>query len=633
MAVAAVAGREVAVPEPPRGGLTTAGAVALAAAAWVGAEVHRAVDGRGSVAALGLGAVVLGLAGGRRRWCARWPALLLAAVLIGLAASVLAARARAGLDPVRAGPFRGRVVLVGDPTPGPFGTRVDVRVDGHRLELRATGAPAGTVDRAMAGEALVVSGRLRPPPPRSPWLIPRRVVGMLVVERAEPASAGSVPWRVANRVRRTLVRGAAGLDAERRGLYLGFVLGDDREQAPAVVDDFRGTGLSHLLVVSGQNLAFALVLVRPLAARVRLGLRWLVSVAAIGAFVLVTRAEPSVLRAAAMALVAVSAEAAGVPLAALRRLALAVAGLVLIDPLLVAAMGFRLSVGAALGIAVLGGPDGPVCRCLPPAMPRWLREPLAVTVGAQAGTAPILVPAFGGIPVASVPANLLAEPVAGLVTTWGLPAGLLAGLARLAPGRGPALVATALHVPTWLAVTWAAAVARVGAGLPLGEWRAPHLLALGCALAALALAARCGAVGAARALRVGAMVVVVLASVLPAWRLRSPPVDIAVPGARVVRSGGATVVVTAERRGPATVLGALRRAGVRRVDLLVVGRGADPALPGAIAHRWAVGRVLPARPRAPVRLRIGGLEVRLDPVLGPSILVVGGPGMARRTGR
>ena len=37
-----------------------------------------------------------------------------------------------------------------------------------------------------------------------------------------------------------------------RSLFAGFVLGDDRGQPPEVVDDFRGAGLTHLLVVSGE---------------------------------------------------------------------------------------------------------------------------------------------------------------------------------------------------------------------------------------------------------------------------------------------------------------------------------------------------------------------------------------------
>ncbi|MCA1694271.1 MAG: ComEC/Rec2 family competence protein [Actinobacteria bacterium] len=32
------------------------------------------------------------------------------------------------------------------------------------------------------------------------------------------------------------------------------MLGDDREESPEVKDDFEASGLSHLLVVSGENI-------------------------------------------------------------------------------------------------------------------------------------------------------------------------------------------------------------------------------------------------------------------------------------------------------------------------------------------------------------------------------------------
>ena len=82
--------------------------------------------------------------------------------------------------------------------------------------------------------------------------------------------------------------------------------GDDGGLDPALADDFRTTGLTHLLAVSGTNLTlvvgFLLVLGRWLGVRGR----WLHALAALGivGFVLIARAEPSVVRAAAMGTVA-----------------------------------------------------------------------------------------------------------------------------------------------------------------------------------------------------------------------------------------------------------------------------------------------------------------------------------------
>ena len=83
-------------------------------------------------------------------------------------------------------------------------------------------------------------------------------------------------------------------------------------------------------------------------------------------------------------------------------------GLLIVDPVLVRSVGFLLSVGACCGIALWAAP---LAARLPG--PRIVAEPLAVTIAAQVGVAPVLIPVFGGLPVAAIPANLLAIPAAG----------------------------------------------------------------------------------------------------------------------------------------------------------------------------------------------------------------------------
>ncbi|QXC61544.1 ComEC/Rec2 family competence protein [Aquihabitans sp. G128] len=547
---------------PPRQ-LTDRGAVALAVAVALGAWWSRPLP------LLPCAFVVVASLLARRPWL-----LVLGGLVL---ASSLGARSMAGLDPVEAGPYEGRVTLLADPTPTPFGTRVDVRVGQQRLELQAEGAAAGSVGSALAGERLLVTGRLRPPPPRSPWLVPRHVVGRLAVEHAERVDGGSAPWQAANRFRRLLGRGAEVLPETARSLYGGFVLGDDRDQRPEVVDDFRGAGLTHLLVVSGQNLAFVLVLLSPVTNRLGLRWRWVVTLGVIGAFGVVTRFEPSVLRASAMAALAVSASTAGRPAASLRILALAVSGLLLVDPLLVRSVGFELSVGASAGIAVLAAPIEAHLRG-----PAWLREALAVTIAAQLGVAPVLVPRFGGVPVVSIVANVLAVPVAGLVTTWGLPAGVVAGL--LGPN-----VARVVHLPTQLAIWWVAAVARVSASLPLGEVGGEGLLVI---VTAGAVAVRLGRRRPTWHWPRRAATAVVLAALLaPAVALRHPPPQQQAAGLTIVRQQGTTVVVLSGRVSPADAMEALRLAGVRRIDLLQAPSEPDPDLLRALRHRWPVTHI------------------------------------------
>ena len=292
----------------------------------------------------------------------------------------------------------------------------------------------------------------------------RHLVGRLEARSVQFEGPGGAPWRAANRVRRVLTDGASSLSPERRSLFTGLVLGDDRDQPATLADDFRGSGLTHLLAVSGENVAFVLAVAGPVLRRLPLAPRWAVTLGVLAFFALVTRGEPSVLRAAAMAALATTAFVAGRPAPALRHLALAVCGLVLIDPLLVRSVGFRLSVAASVGILVIA----PVLRRSLRG-PALLIEPFAVTAGAQLAVAPLLVSTFGGVPVASVPANLLAGPAAGLVMAWGLVGGIAAGVAG-------GTVAHLLHLPTGLLIAWIAEVARRASAAPLGELgcRAPR---------------------------------------------------------------------------------------------------------------------------------------------------------------
>ena len=107
----------------------------------------------------------------------------------------------------------------------------------------------------------------------------------------------------------------------------------------------------------------------------------------------------------------------------------------LLDPLLIHSVGWWLSVAATAGIAVLGPP---LAARLPG--PAAVRTALSVTLAAQLGVAPVSIAVFGPLPMASIPANLLAGPAAGPVMVYGLPAGLLAAVS-------PDPIATALPGP------------------------------------------------------------------------------------------------------------------------------------------------------------------------------------------
>jgi competence protein ComEC len=384
----------------------------------------------------------------------------------GLLASALAANAWVGLRPHEPASFAGVVVLAGDPDDVHAAVRVDVRIGRRRVEVWAHGWPAAQLRQRLSGEQVWLRGRLRPPPEIARRrLAVRHIAGRLDVDEVKSWRPGSAVTRLTNGLRRTLEQGVSSLRRDNRALLLGVVLGDDRDQDDEMRDAFRASGLSHLLVVSGENVAFVLALAGPVLRRLGLRARWIATLLVLCVFGLLTRFEPSVMRAGAMAAIACTATMLGRPASRFRLLALAVAAVVLVDPMVVHSLGFRLSVGATIGITLFAVP---VARRLPG--PAFVIDPLAVTIAAQLGVAPIAMPAFGGIPIASLPANVLAIPAAAPLTAWGLTGGVLAGLA------GPPFDRW-LHVPTRVLTLWLAGVARWAAGLPLGSVHAGHAIA------------------------------------------------------------------------------------------------------------------------------------------------------------
>ena len=199
----------------------------------------------------------------------RRPAVLCLGV--ALAASALGARSWSGLHPPAVGSWAGTATLAGDPERVSGALRVVVRIGGKRVEAWARGPAARALEPRLAGERVRLAGRLQElPPGLRVRLASRHVAARLSVERVGGWSRGDPASRLANGIRRTLLAGTTSLPDDRRALFSGFVLGDDREQSPEVVVDFRASGLAHLLVVSGQNVAL------PFDARgiVRLGPLW-----------------------------------------------------------------------------------------------------------------------------------------------------------------------------------------------------------------------------------------------------------------------------------------------------------------------------------------------------------------------
>jgi competence protein ComEC len=434
------------------------GTVACTAVLWAGAHAGKWWDaGRaGLVAAVLIAAV--GIVRGRRT------VVLLAVGVLGASWASISW----SVAPVETGDCGGTVRLVDDPRPAGRGTAVVVSLDGVRVRALAHGPAAWRLAGLSAGDTVDVSGECAPSIKYADRDRVNHVLGVMKVASAgKSRPAVSPAHRAANRVRDAVARGVRRMDADDRALFMGLVIGDDREQPRAMVDDFRASGLSHLCSVSGQNVAYVLALCGPFLRRLRPAPRLLCTLAVIGWFVVLTRAEPSVLRAAMMAAVIAVNFHRGSPRNARDVLAVSVLVLLLVDPMLAHSVGFALSTGATAGLAWLSRPLGERAG---------LPGVLAATVAAQAGTLPVTLLVFGRISLVSLLANPLAVPVAGIVMLAGIP---LAAISAFMPDPVARLVGLGITVP----VRFVAGVARVCAAIEphgiasLAGWAAVSVVA------------------------------------------------------------------------------------------------------------------------------------------------------------
>lgn len=404
----------------------------------------------------------------------RWRTALVCTVLVVMV-TIRSTASRDGLVPDALGPYAGWATVAADPDPSPRSIRVVLRIEGERFETWVHGrASRLRVEEWRQGDVVWIEGvRRELDAGRSQRVAWQHVVGELEADVRGDRLRGARLATAANRVRSLIADGVSVLDDDGAALARGLIIGDDSEQSEAMTQRFRESGLSHLTAVSGQNVALALAIVGPLLRRARPAVRLAATLAVIAWFVVLTRAEPSVLRAGMMAALSAVAFATGSEDEPVRLLGVAVIVLVLVDPLLVGSIGFWLSVGATAGVTVIG----------PPLRRRWsslgpLATPVAMTTGAQLGVAVPSVLVFGPPPLIGTVANLVAVPVAGLVMLYGLPASLLAGAVESL--RRP------LMAPVALGVRWVDGVAAVAAGL---ERRPPWNLAVTVAVLGLGVAA------------------------------------------------------------------------------------------------------------------------------------------------
>ena len=268
-----------------------------------------------------------------------------------------------------------------------------------------------------------------------------------------------------------------GMPPRKAELARGFVLGEDEQIDEATKEDFRRSGLSHLLAVSGENVTLLALLAMPVLGLLGIPLRerllWVLGLMAV--YVPVAGAGPSVQRAGVMGAIGVLAVLGGRRASRLYALALAAVMTLAVDLSVAADIGWQLSFAAVLGILLLAGPlrSAIAARLGKGPWRRALAEGLAVTIAATLSTAPLIAFHFETLSTTTLVANVLALPAVAPAMWLGMCSAALAQVPGLPleplNGFNALLLAYLAQVASWCAAPdWAELHLRLsGAGLAL----------------------------------------------------------------------------------------------------------------------------------------------------------------------
>lgn len=540
------------------------------------------------------GGVLLGATTGRTAW-------LLLATALALAGGLCARERLAALDHTELRSSLGsslaaRAVLLEQPRPGRFDATALALLEGGKArgERIVLHIPSRVHwPRAPTGAVMSVAGRLASLGPHDDYQRRRGAHARFAVSLARWSGSrrggaiGSID-SIRTRAEAALER---GLPPPQAALARGMVLGQDERLTESTRQDFRTSGLSHVLAASGQNVVLLAALAVPLLGFLGLGLRGrlVALLALIGLYVPLAGAGPPIQRAGIMGAAGVAAALAGRPASRWYAVGLAAAGTLVVNPRATGDAGWQLSFAAVVAIVLLSPRvrEALERRRMAPA----LAEATSLTVAATVGTAPLIALHFGQVSLVSLPANVLAAPVVAPIMWLGMLSGALGQVAL-----APAALVNAVNAYPLAALAW---LAHASAGLP----HASIPLTLSGPLALLGVyAALASAIVVRRARAPLGVLAIVLVVGWIAWP-RAQPVppggvtvsflDVGQGDATLVQDGAHAVLVdTGPPTGP--ILARLAHAGVEKLDALVVTHAQADHEGGAAAvlRRYPVGVLL-----------------------------------------
>lgn len=258
-------------------------------------------------------------------------------------------------------------------------------------------------------------------------------------------------------------------------LLSGILLGRDQGLSPQLQEAFQRTGTTHIIAISGFNIAVLSGLFTGISTRL-LGRKWGAAAAIIGisGYTVLVGADAAVVRAAIMGALGVFGGMFGRRQNGLNSLGLAAVIMMIIDPNIPWDVGFQLSLAATLGLVLYAQPlEERFLKWLLKRMPeeqaqRWIgpiSEFFLFTIVAQMMTLPIMAYHFGGISWLALIANPLILPVQSLVMVLGGLA-MLAGMLQPGLGRILALIAEPFVTYTIRMVSWLARFPGANLTLP-----------------------------------------------------------------------------------------------------------------------------------------------------------------------
>ncbi len=318
------------------------------------------------------------------------------------------------------------------------------------------------------GVRLALSGSLTAPPRLSSFDYPAYLARLgvfsymsfpRVTELGSPEDTGILGAlaQARPRIRDVLQR---ALPEPQAALTVGVVTGDHTRIPDDVTRHFRRSGITHIIAISGQNIAILVgVVLLPFGAKSRRRITFavfLLSAVVITLYTLFTGASPSVVRAAIMAIVLLPAPLVHRRYDPIAALAATATVMVMLDPDVLADAGFQLSFAAMLGIALFTDPLFALTSRL--RIPGVLGVPIAVSIAAQGATLPLSALIFGLISLVALPATLIAEVALLPLMITGIAAGLAGAI--FAP------LAIPFGVLTWPFATWILWWVQLWAGLP-----------------------------------------------------------------------------------------------------------------------------------------------------------------------